>query len=149
MYARPMTYTDSSKHETHGVTEDMIKMSDKYLSLYPRTIDPSKIDASSLINSYKLFNEKEKASDIKDALKHNVFWSTTEDETGVYLFTRGSLLTAPKRVKGTDGKPIRVNFEDTYTPKDMPEFNRRYFREHPPRTDDTWFDNMFNHNFGG
>lgn len=146
-FARPMVYQDSRTRETHTVSEQMTKYSNKYLQLYPASIDPKTISPSTLINSFKLFNEKEQIEDIQDALRENVFWSTTEDETGVYLFTKGNLITAPKQVRTKDGKSIRVNFEDTYTPKELKPFGYNPLRPNQSqfKTDSTWFDSIIDY----
>jgi hypothetical protein len=114
-YARPRAYTDSRTKEVHTVSDQMVAISDEYLRNYPLSLDVSRIDPKTLVNSTK-FSESETKNDMKDALEHNSFWATTEDETGVYLFTRGTLLGQPRQVRFKDGSPVRVNFEDTYIP---------------------------------
>ena len=144
VYARPVNYTDQTGKQ-HVMSEEQQRISNKYLDWYPRSIDPSTIDPTTILHQTKYFDSKELTYDVGNALKNNTFWSTTGDETGVYLFTKGAINGAPKQVKDKKGNPIRVNFVDTMKPAEMLGWSEhRGIHGGTPRTDDTWLDSLAN-----
>jgi hypothetical protein len=118
-YARPRVYSDEKGVYTLSDTD--VSNSDRYLRQYPRSLNPDEIDPSTLVYRVKGFTPAEVKKDMQDALRENTFWSTTEDETGVYLFTRGATLGTYKQILKKDGTPIRVNFKDTLV---APDYSR-------------------------
>jgi hypothetical protein len=111
-YARPINYADASG-KPHTMSEDQINLSNGYLEWFPKRLDPSTIDPATVVNTIGYFTSEQITQDVKNALSSNAFWSTTEDETGVYMFVKGSIFGAPKQVFYKNGKPVRVNFADT------------------------------------
>lgn len=119
-YARPRQYSDEIGK--HFMSDDEVKHSNNFLDFYPSTLDPKTIDPVSILNETRYFTSQEIEKDVTDALRKNVFWSTTEDESGVYMFTKGSLLGAPRQVLLKDGTPLKISFKDTLKPLPMVPF---------------------------
>jgi hypothetical protein len=114
-YIRPNRYTDKLGEE-HVMSPDQVNLSNIYLNEYPTRMDPRIVDPKTILNRTEGFTDVELLKDTMNALRENTFWSTTEDETGVYMFTKGTIGNASRQVMDTNGHPIRVNFVDTMTP---------------------------------
>ena len=141
-YARPRSYSDETGKQSF-MSDKQIELSDKFLEVYPFKIDPSTIDPQTIVAQTKYFTSKQLTEDISDALRRNTFWSTTEDETGVYLYTKGSLIGAPRQVFRKDGTPVKLDFRDTMIPTATLGFGETPGRgEEIPMTDDTWVDHL-------
>lgn len=111
-YARPRTYADTLG-KSHVMSEEQVALSNSFLDTWPITLNPDSIDPATILNQTEHFTPKELLKDTATALRVNTFLSTTEDETGVYLYVKGSLIGEPRQVKYKDGTPVRVNFVDS------------------------------------
>lgn len=141
-YSRPRVYSDKGGDQ-HVMSDKQIELSNGYLEWYPKRLDPKNIDPTSILNQTKYFTSEQLTKDTENALQRNVFWATTEDETGVYLYTKGALSGAPRQVKNKDGTPVRVNFIDSMTPVEkIPYGGKKPVHGSTPRTDDTWMDSL-------
>lgn len=140
-YARPRSYKDN-KGDTHVMSEDDAWLSNNFLNFYPRTINPSTIAPESIVAETKYFTSEQLTKDVQNALRSNTFWSTTEDETGVYLFTKGTMAGTSRQVFGKDGKPVRVNFSDTIKSIPMLEFNQKDKPRVTPHTGDSIWERL-------
>lgn len=141
-YARPRVYSDSLGKE-HVMSEEQISLSNSYLEFWPQALNPEQIEPATIVNQTEGFNEKEITRDVATALRGNTFWSTTEDETGVYLFTKGSIFGEPKQVFWKNGTPVRVNFIDTMKSIEMTPYGERKSR-YPDYTGDSIWDRIAN-----
>lgn len=149
-YARPRVYTDSTGKQ-HSMTDAQAQLSNGYLEYYPQRLNPNEIAPESIVNQTRYFTSEQLTKDTKDALDHNTFWSTTEDEKGVYLYAKGALSGAPRQVFKKDGSPVRVDFADTLAsiPAQAMEYNpkTKQMEEPPsrfgaPRTGDSWAERL-------
>lgn len=141
-YARPITYKDELGNE-HTMSEEQVNLSNTYLDFWPETVDPADINPVSILNQVEHFTSKELLKDTATALRVNTFWSTTEDETGVYLFTKGSILGEPRQVFYKDGTPVRLNFKDTMKSVPKVPFSGKKSR-YEEKTGDTLLDRLAN-----
>lgn len=151
-FARPRQYTDSTG-STHSLSDQQVDTSNSFLHFYSSRLNPNDIAPESILNQTRYFTSEQLTKDTKDALDHTTFWSTTEDEKGVYLYAKGELAGAPRQVFKKDGSPVRVNFEDTLVPANAQmmtydtksgKMKEPYTGGYTPRTDDTWVDRMAN-----
>lgn len=139
-YARPRVYSDEMGQD-HIMSDEQIRLSNNYLDFYPRSLNPDLISPESILNQTRNFTPDQIHGDVKNALKENTFWSTDESESGVYLFTKGSITGAPRQVLHKDGSPVHIRFIDTMQSiKAVPygEQGPRY----TPYTGDTWLDKL-------
>lgn len=130
VFARPNEIADSLG-KPHVLTDRDTANSNQYLDWYLETAGRNlrgssplaldSIDPKTIVNETAHFTEDQLRKDVSDALSSNAFWSTTEDETGVYLYTKGTLFGAPRQVLNKSGKPVRVNFVDTLNGAPFPE----------------------------
>lgn len=140
VFARPMNYTDQTGNQ-HTMSPEQVRLSDNYMKWYPSSLDSKSIDPKTILNSTRYFTSEQLGEDTKNALRENTFWSTTGDETGAYLFTKGTLNGTSKQVKDRQGNPIRVNFIDTMKPVTT---QKAGFRDGEHKTSDTWLDELSN-----
>ena len=140
-YARPRGYKDKLGNE-HVMSDEQIRLSNNFLDWYPRTIDPSTIAPESAVNQTQFFTTEQLTKDVRDALRENTFWSTTEDETGVYMYVKGAITGAPRQVFYKNGNPVRMNFVDTMTGIPKLDYGQKPYLRGTPRTDDTFWDHV-------
>jgi hypothetical protein len=139
-FARPLIYKDDTGKQ-HKMSPEQQTHSDNFLTWFPKRLDADQIQPESLLNEVGAFKPEEIKKDIENSLNHNTFWSTTEDESGVYLYTKGSILGTSRQVFYKDGKPVKVKFSDTLVP--IPEQPRgKSWERYPTKTTDTIWDRL-------
>jgi len=139
-YARPLTYKDSLGKE-HRMSPDQQTASSNFLRVFPRRLDADQIEPESILNETG-FKPEEIKKDIENSLNYNTFWATTEDEQGVYLYTKGSILGTSKQVFYKDGTPVKVMFSETLVP--IPEAGRGVKHRYQNKTTDSIWDRLAN-----
>ena len=139
-FARPLVYKDDTGKQ-HKMSEEQQTASDNFLTFFPKRLDADQIQSESILNEVGAFKPEEIKKDIENSLNNNTFWSTTEDESGVYLYTKGSILGTSRQVFYKDGTPVKVKFSDTLVP--IPEQSRgKSFERYPSKTTDSIWDRL-------
>jgi hypothetical protein len=139
-FARPLIYTDEAGRQ-HKMSDEQQTSSDNFLNWFPKRLDAEQIQPESILNEIGAFKPDEIKKDIENSLNNNTFWSTTEDESGVYLYTKGSILGTSRQVFYKDGTPVKVKFSDTLVP--IPEqYRGKTYERYPTKTTDTIWDRL-------